>query len=120
MLAGGKGASADVRSVTGARIDRERAGKIARSLMATATPQNVSAHLSVGAPLPGEVELRPLPPAAFELAPEYRGFDYAVVHDQIAIIEPSTRRVVEVIEVGAGEQATNGNNSQAGIIRGCS
>ncbi|MBV9289972.1 MAG: DUF1236 domain-containing protein [Hyphomicrobiales bacterium] len=105
----------------GARIDRERAAKIARALIATATPQNVSAHMSVGAPLPGEVDLRPLPPAAFELAPEYRGFDYAVVHDQIAIIEPSTRRVVELIEVGAGEHATNTNSlGAARVVRGCS
>jgi Protein of unknown function (DUF1236) len=100
--------------VTGrGHIDREQAAKIADALIATAAPQNVNAHISVDAPLPGEADLRPLPPAVVELAPEYRGFSYVVVHDQIAIIDPSTRRVVELIEVGVGEHAMKTNNLQA-------
>jgi hypothetical protein len=121
---GANGATVDVtpRSASGgAHIDRERAAKIASALIATAAPQNVSAHITVGAPLPGEVDLRPLPPGAAQLAPEYHGFDYVVVHDQVAIVDPTTRRVVELIEVGAGEHAANTDGSGAArAVRGCS
>ena len=99
------------------RIDREQAAKIAEALIATATPQTLNAQISVGAPLPGEVDLRPLPPAVVELAPEYRGFESVVVHDQVAIIDPSTRRVVELIKAGA---ANPNSSAAANAVRGCS
>ncbi len=30
-------------------------------------------------------------PAVIALVPEYRGYDYVVVHEEIVIVEPSTR-----------------------------
>jgi hypothetical protein len=34
------------------------------------------------------------------IVPEYRDYDYVVVHDEILIVQPSTRKVVEVIHRG--------------------
>jgi uncharacterized protein DUF1236 len=33
-----------------------------------------------------------------ELVPEFRGYDYFVLGDEIVIVDPSTRRVAEIIE----------------------
>jgi hypothetical protein len=33
-----------------------------------------------------------------ELVPEFRGYDYFVLGDEIVIVDPSTPRVVEIIE----------------------
>ncbi len=90
----------------------DRAARIADTLMATATPRSVNANVHVGAPLPGDVELMPLPPTIVDLVPEYRDYDYVVVNDEIVIVQPSTRQVVEVINTCGGE-AMNVGGPQA-------
>jgi hypothetical protein len=57
-LAQGRGG---VRAEGAAHISNESASRIAESLRTTASPQNVNINVSVGALLPGEVDLRPLP-----------------------------------------------------------
>jgi hypothetical protein len=90
----------DVQAMGNAHLSHERAATIAHTLMATASPQNVHIDVNIGADLPGELDVRPLPPAVIALVPEYRGYDYVVVQDEIVIVEPSTRRVVEMIREG--------------------
>ena len=51
----------------------------------------------VGAAVPGRYRFRPLPPEIIDLVPEYEGYDYIVVDDQILILDPDTREVVAVI-----------------------
>jgi hypothetical protein len=96
----GSASHQDVQAMGNAHLSHERAASIAHTLMATASPQNVNVDVSIGADLPGELDVRPLPPAVIALVPEYRGYDYVVVHDEIVIVEPSTRRVVEMIRAG--------------------
>jgi Protein of unknown function (DUF1236) len=48
------------------------------------------------------VRPRPLPPDIVEIVPEYRSYDYVVVRDEIVIVEPRSRKVVEVIRKGGG------------------
>ena len=55
----------------------------------------------MGAPLPAGVELLPLPPDVVELVPAYRGYDYVLVNDEIVFIDPATRDVVGMIDLGA-------------------
>jgi hypothetical protein len=98
--AAGSAGRQDVQAMGNAHLSHERAASIAHTLMATASPQNVSVDVSIGADLPGELDVRPLPPAVIALVPEYRGYDYVVVRDEIVIVEPSTRRVVEMIRAG--------------------
>ena len=43
----------------------------------------------------------PLPPDVVELAPDYRGYDYVVANDEIVFVDPATRDVVGMIELGA-------------------
>ena len=82
--------------------------------MATARPQNVNVDVHIGGPLPGDVDLMPLPPTIVDLVPEYRDYDYVVVNDEIVIVQPSSRHVVEVINTGGGTAINEGgNNAQA-------
>jgi hypothetical protein len=60
--------------------------------------QNLNIQVTIGAELPDRVRLRSLPPDIVRIAPQYRGYNYTVIEDEIVILEPRTRRVVEVIE----------------------
>ena len=97
----------NVQAMGATQISDESASRIADALMATAGPQNFNVDVSVDGLLPGELDLRPLPPAVVELIPEYRGFEYVVASDQVFIVQPSTRRVVEIIREG-GPHADDG------------
>ena len=81
------------------QISSTTAARISEALISTApaTSQNINVAVNIGAPLPGEVELLPLPPAVVSLVPEYQAYEYVVVNEQVAIVQPSTRVVVEII-----------------------
>lgn len=53
--------------------------------------------IGVGAVLPASVNFVALPPVLVELYPQYRSYRYVVVDEQIVIIDPDTRRIVEVV-----------------------
>ena len=108
---GGKVDPQRVHAVGGAKISQNDAAQIATSLLATSQPRNVNAAVKVGAPVPGDVNLLPLPPNVVGIVPEYRGYDYVVANDDLAIVQPSTRQVVEVISE-SGETAMNKATTQ--------
>ena len=51
----------------------------------------------VGVAVPARYRFRPLPPEILSFVPEYEGYDYIVVDDQILILDPDTREVVAII-----------------------
>jgi hypothetical protein len=63
---------------------------------------DVKFDVGVGVVVPERVKFRPLPTDIVEIAPEYRGYDYVVVSDEIVIVEPRTRKVVTVLNEGGG------------------
>jgi hypothetical protein len=52
----------------------------------------------VGEAIPGTVHLYVLPVSIMEYAPQYRGYEYILVGDEILIVDPSTLRIVAVID----------------------
>jgi len=72
---------------------RERMSKSAR---ANRVP-NVNFDIRVGARVPRATSLHVLPPDVVEIVPEYRGYRYAYVQDEIVIIHPTNYVVVAVI-----------------------
>ncbi|WP_035724706.1 DUF1236 domain-containing protein [Bradyrhizobium sp. ARR65] len=58
---------------------------------------DIDIRVNVGERLPERVRPRPLPPDIVNIAPEYRGYDYTVVQDEVAIIDPRSREIVDVI-----------------------
>ncbi len=53
--------------------------------------------ITAGAIVPRHVRLRPLPERIVEIVPQYRGYDFMVVQQEIIIIDPRTRRIVTVL-----------------------
>ena len=82
-------------------IYRENASRISENLVRQGHREHLNVNIDVGAPLPPNVELLPLPPDVVELAPAYRGYDYVLVNDEIVFIDPATRDVVGMIDLGA-------------------
>ena len=101
----GKNEGGEARAQGNAHLTGDRAAKIEHTLMASARPQHLNINVNVGAALPGDVTLEPLPPDVVSLVPEYRGYDFVVVNDEIVIVQPSTRHVVEILGGGGETQA---------------
>jgi hypothetical protein len=58
---------------------------------------NVNFSLSVGTVVPRDVRFQPLPADIVEVMPQYRGYNFFVVRDDIVIVEPSTYKIVDVL-----------------------
>jgi hypothetical protein len=72
--------------------------------------QSVNFAISTGTVVPADVVLTPLPADIVAIVPQYRGYSFFVVRDQIVIVEPSTKRIVTVISRG-GNQAASGSTT---------
>ena len=59
---------------------------------------NVNFSISVGTRVPRDVEFRPLPTEVVTIYPEWRGYEFILVHDQIVVIDPATYEIVAVID----------------------
>ena len=59
---------------------------------------NVPFSTKVGEAIPGTVHLYVLPVSIMEYAPQYRGYEYILVGDEILIVDPSTLQIVAVID----------------------
>jgi Protein of unknown function (DUF1236) len=60
---------------------------------------NVNFNVSVGTRVPRSVHIEVLPADFVEIVPQYEGFDYIVVGDQILIIDPDSLEIVAIIPV---------------------
>jgi Protein of unknown function (DUF1236) len=84
----------------------------------------VNFALTAGTIVPAYVTLNPLPARIVEIVPQYRGYDFVMVRDEIVIIEPQTRPITTVLRGEGrsapilranicGSRANNGNSSGA-------
>jgi Protein of unknown function (DUF1236) len=53
--------------------------------------------VSIGAVIPRSVHIEVLPPEIVEIVPEYQGFDYVMVGDEILIVDPGSLQIIAVI-----------------------
>jgi hypothetical protein len=66
----------------------------------------VNFSINVGSTVPASTRLYPVTRAMIDVYPQYRGYSFMVVNDEIVIVEPRTKRIVEVVMVGGGQRAT--------------
>ena len=66
---------------------------------------NVNFSLSVGTAVPRDIRLQTLPADVVEVVPQYRGYSFFVVRDEIVIVEPSTYQIVTVLPRAGGSTA---------------
>ncbi|MDB5636594.1 MAG: putative exported protein of unknown function [Bradyrhizobium sp.] len=64
----------------------------------SASNENINIRINVGERLPPSVRPRPLPTDIVRIAPQYRDYEYTVIDDRVAIVDPRTREVVDYIE----------------------
>jgi hypothetical protein len=62
-----------------------------------ARADNVNFNIRVGVAVPRTVHVAVLPPEVVIIVPEYRGFEYVVVGDQLLIIDPNTLEIVAIL-----------------------
>src|ERR1700704_1800194 len=59
---------------------------------------NVNFNISIGTAVPAGVRYHPLPTRIVEIYPEWRGYDFILVHGKYIILRPHTHEIVYIIE----------------------
>jgi hypothetical protein len=83
-----------------AALSAEQHVKIRNTLRIEKSERLASVPFStkVGEAIPGTVHLYVLPVSILEYAPQYRGYEYILVGNEILIVDPRTLRIVAVID----------------------
>ena len=83
-----------------AALSTEQHAKIRDTLRAEKSERLAKVPFStrVGEAIPGTVHLYVLPVSIMEYAPQYRGYEYILVGNEILIVDPRTMRIVAVID----------------------
>ncbi|SFI01833.1 DUF1236 domain-containing protein [Bradyrhizobium sp. Gha] len=91
-----------------AKLDRQQETKISASIshLNVRPLTNVNFSLSVGTVVPRDVQLSTLPPDVVEIVPQYRGYSFALVKDEIVVVDPSTYKIVTVLPYSGQSTAT--------------
>jgi hypothetical protein len=58
---------------------------------------NVNFSIAIGTQVPRSVQLRALPSDLVTFVPDYRGYSYFVVEEQIMIVEPASHEIVAIV-----------------------
>jgi hypothetical protein len=61
-------------------------------------PAHLNVSVRVGTRVPESVRFYPLPAEVFVVYPEWRGYSYILVGDQILVINPRTHEIVAILE----------------------
>jgi hypothetical protein len=97
----GAGAQTETRDRGGSKsLTTEQKTKI-RTTVINRGPKvsSVNFSINVGTVVPRSVRIVAVPPTLIEFYPEWRGYMYFVVGDEIIIVEPGTLRIVAVLDV---------------------
>jgi len=93
----GQGSQGSAKSV---QLSSEQRTKIHASLANNGRAEritNANFTIRVGARVPRTVRFYPLPVEIVDIVPEYQGYDYVLVGDEILIIDPETLEIVAVL-----------------------
>src|SRR5690349_1772588 len=61
-------------------------------------PVEVTGDIAVGVALPDTVVLQPVPDVIVTKSPDFKGYRYAVVGSRVVVVEPSTTKIVAVVD----------------------
>jgi hypothetical protein len=84
----------------GARLTTEQRTRITSVIREqhVAPVNNVNFAISIGTRVPREVGFHPLPAEIVTIYPEWRGYEFFLVRDQIVVVDPRTLEIVAVLE----------------------
>ncbi len=94
LLAAVLASSAGIAQTTTTTITTEQQGKVKAYVMKEKPASvKVTESVAVGSALPSSVTLRTIPSDV-----GVTGYDYAVVNDKTVLVEPRSRKVIQIIE----------------------
>ena len=84
----------------GAKLSTEQRTKITTVIRGqhVAPLAHVNFSISVGTRVPHDVRFYPLPTEVVTIYPEWRGYEFILVGDQVVVVDPQTFEIVAVIE----------------------
>ncbi len=84
----------------GAKLSTEQRTRITTVIRGAhiAPVNHVNFSISVGTRVPREVSFHPLPTEVVTVYPEWRGYEFFLVRDQIVVVNPRTLEIVAVLE----------------------
>jgi hypothetical protein len=84
----------------GAKLSGEQRTKITTVIKGQhiAPVTNVNFSISVGTRVPRDVSFHPLPTEIVTIYPDWRGYEFILVNDQIVVVNPQTFEIVAVLE----------------------
>jgi hypothetical protein len=95
----GKPGTGEGAAVGSAKLSPEQRTKITTIVMQhKVAPARLNVSVEVGTRVPNSVHLYPLPREVFVIYPEWRGYDFILVGDEIVVIDPRTHEIVAIIE----------------------
>lgn len=102
------GANSQTASRTDVNLNRQQETRISASIshLNVRPLTNVNFSLNVGTVVPRDVQLATLPPDVVEIVPQYRGYSFALVKDQIVVVDPATYKIVTVLPYSGQSTAT--------------
>src|SRR5438270_573981 len=77
--------------------------------------RNVNFSVSVGTVVPRDVHLQTVPADIVEIVPQYRGYSFFAVRDEIVIVDPATYKIVTVLPRSGGGTATAPASSHSSV-----
>ncbi|WFU22946.1 DUF1236 domain-containing protein [Bradyrhizobium sp. CB1717] len=89
-------------------LNRQQETKISASIshLNVRPLTNVNFSLNVGTVVPRDMHLSTLPPDVVEIVPQYRGYSFALVKDQIVVVDPASYKIVTVLPYSGQSTAT--------------
>ena len=97
-------------------LDAQKQASIQQSVLSARNAprvSNVNFAVSTGTVVPSHVRFVSLStfPILIETFPQYRDYSFFIVEEEIVIIEPRSRRIVQVVPVGSGRASRGGGTS---------
>lgn len=62
------------------------------------TPEAVREEVTIGAPVPADVELQPVPEEIYAKVPEAQRYEYFDWDGRMVFVDPDSRRVVQIVD----------------------
>ena len=84
----------------GAKLTTEQRTKITTVIRSehVAPVEHVNFSISIGTRVPRDVRFYPLPAEVITYYPEWRGYEYILVGDQVVVVDPRTFEIVAVLD----------------------
>ncbi|HEY0330576.1 MAG TPA: DUF1236 domain-containing protein [Rhodopseudomonas sp.] len=84
----------------GAKLSGEQRSKITTVIkqQRVEPATNINFSISVGTRVPREVRFHPLPAEIISLYPDWRGYEFFLVRDEIVVVDPRTLEIVAVLD----------------------